>query len=167
MKKLLILMLVLGMASAANADLTWSVSDVTLADIGDTVDVYLVSSDATMGNAWVGADPGVPQVCDITAIAIINPGAGDDASVNDARGSYPGWWDVTSLDSSSPFNTIAGNQYLVTITALAEGTASLSSDEYGAFGTAQIGNLGVTVVPEPMTIALLGLGGLFLLRRRK
>ena len=30
-----------------------------------------------------------------------------------------------------------------------------------------IGNAGLEIVPEPMTIALLGLGGLFLLRRRK
>ena len=30
-----------------------------------------------------------------------------------------------------------------------------------------LGNAGLEIVPEPMTIALLGLGGLFLLRRRK
>jgi len=32
---------------------------------------------------------------------------------------------------------------------------------------AEVGRYELTGIPEPMTIALLGLGGLFLLRRRK
>jgi len=167
MKKLLILMLVLGMASLANATMTWSVSEITIANVGLSVTVDLISSDLAQGQAWVGNDPLTPQIADITAIAIHDPPAGSEATVADYRSTYPGWWVVETLDTSEPSTVGAGAQYTVTITGLALGTTLMSSDEYGAFDGPQVGNLAVTVIPEPMTIALLGLGGLFLLRRRK
>ena len=69
---------------------------------------------------------------------------------------------VRAADLSPPSAIQSGDQYDVTIQGYVTGTFGLDSDDYG---TNDI--LEVTVLPEPMTVALLGLGGLFLLRRRK
>ncbi|HUS73691.1 MAG TPA: PEP-CTERM sorting domain-containing protein [Sedimentisphaerales bacterium] len=168
MKKLLILMLVLGMTSAANAVLTWSADEVTIDLTSPTAVLQIISSTALAypgGPAWVGAEPStVAEIASIVALS----GAGEDAELADpATSGYPGWWTISAKDvTGTPGDTIvAGSQWDVTITGLMEGVYVISADSYGSAGSDDL--LTITVVPEPMTIALLGLGGLFLLRRRK
>jgi hypothetical protein len=167
MKKLLILMLVLGMTSAASAALTWSADPITVG-VGDTIAVTIDSSDALPyagGPAWVGADPSaVASIASIVQLAA----AGEDAVVDDPTATgWPGWWTINALDTTgTPGDTMAaGPQWTVTISGDSVGTYVISSDSYGSAGADDL--LTINVVPEPMTIALLGLGGLFLLRRRK
>ena len=158
-------MLVLGMASAANATVvSWSVDDVTIT-IGDSAVVQLTADDDQPYAAkWVGASPSTFAVIDsIVALAA----AGDAPVIKDpATTAWPGWWTIEALDFEPPSSIAAGAQYTVTITGLAEGTYLIDSDSYELEGGIN-DVLTINVVPEPMTIALLGLGGLFLLRRRK
>ena len=165
MKKLLVLMLVLGMASAANATvLSWSEDAITIGAIDGTAVVQLVADDAITFSAskWVGYSPATTSLGSITSITA-RAAAGSSPVIEDpATTTYDGWWTVQSRDVDEPFTLASGSQYDVTIQGYVTGTFGLDSDSYGTNDV-----LEVTVLPEPMTIALLGLGGLFLLRRRK
>jgi len=167
MKKLLILMLVLGLASSASAfvvnlDPTGAADTPAGAQslnvVSDTdnafYEYYLVSMDITYGS--------------ISSIAIL-PAAGDDAATTDLGPmlGYAMVWSVNAVDSAPPFNTVAGVQF----TAAVNFTGAAVGEDL----TIQLLDPTLTVldsmtyngIPEPMTIALLGLGSLFLLRRRK
>ena len=163
MKKLLILMLVLGMASAANATvLSWSVDAITL-DINETTVVQLVADDdETYARKWVGNTPATTSIVSIVDIDALAAAGGTGEVRDPTDTTYAGWWTVMAHDASAPFTIASGSQFSVTVKGLAEGTFGLDADSYGTVDV-----LEVTVLPEPMTIALLGLGGLFLLRRRK
>lgn len=155
MKKVLILLMVLGLSSASYAlsTLTWSVDSVDVG-VDSLVKVYIVAdNNDPSASTWVGATSStVAEIVNIVALST----AGDDNSITDYRGTYPQWWTVQSADISSPYSIASGNQYEVTIKGLAIGSETL-----------YVGSDALTVtVPEPITIALLGLGGL-LLRRRK
>jgi hypothetical protein len=161
MKKLLILMLVLGMASIANATtLSWSADAVTIPSISATAVLQLISNDDQgYDPKSVGAEgaSGVASIVNIVA----RPFAGPDSTVQELT-SYPEWWQVRATNLSAPFTVTAGAHFDVTIKGLAVGTHAYGSDYYG-----QDDILEITVIPEPATIALLGLGGTFLMRRRK
>jgi len=93
--------------------------------------------------------------------------------------------DISSSGVVGPFPAIAidhilvhcdsidplGNIVTLAITAdvLYGGIGSAEFDPFGMIGMGLSYGPGVTItqIPEPMTIALLGFGGLFLLRRRK
>jgi hypothetical protein len=152
-------MFILSIASAADAALTWSVDEVTVG-IGETVVVQLISdSDQPYTSVWVGAGPS--PVAEITGITAL-PGAADGCAV--VLLSYPGWWLVEAIDVHPPFDITPGPHFDVTIKGLSLGTYTVSSDFFNTVGP---NDTLLINVPEPMTVALLGLGGLFLLRRRK
>lgn len=166
MKKLLILMLVLGFASSASA-LT-----VTLDPSGDQLlgagsyDVYVVSDvDIMPYELYLGLLDKTYGSISVTDL----PNAGDDASAT-SYGDMAGFfnvWAVEALDMTDPFDSIlAGNQFQIAVTYT--GTA-IGEDLALVLMDGDLNTLDSTTfqIPEPMTIALLGLGGLFLLRRRK
>ena len=162
MKKLLILLLVLGMASIASAALTWSTSSLTL-DVDEIVTVQISSSDASAYGVWMWADESV--VADVTAVSAYDA-AGDNSAYTEDYLDYDGWYYLEAKDSdpeSSP-DIASGNHWDITIKGLAVGSLSVDSDDAGYAGANDI--LSITVVPEPAMIALLGLGGLFLRRRK-
>ena len=165
MRRILVLFLVLGLVSAANAMLI-KVDD----QEGDSFEVNIkstitvVSEDAS---SWLGY------------LIIEEGGAGslENVVILDAAGdigaasaySEAGWGTGYELSASmSPTGvpaTVAGSQfsfdYVGSVGDIA--TISLFTDpEY----TTPAASVNVTVVPEPMTIVLLGFGALFLRRRR-
>lgn len=159
---ILFLLVLFGLVSAAQADLTWSPNAVTL-NIEEikTIQIYsddpaLHSYDVTMGADWETGD--AAQITDVTPLFL----AGDLASTSLLA---PGWWDLHSGWSDVAPISVLGDHWDVSIEGLTVGSYSLNSDIYGNAGANHI--LSITVVPEPMTIGFLGLGTVFLIRRRR
>ncbi|MHC4098865.1 MAG: PEP-CTERM sorting domain-containing protein [Planctomycetota bacterium] len=163
MKKILILMLVLGMTSMASAALTLS-GDLTLLNAGATGTIQVIS-DADGGyGMWIG-------IADITSATYDgdptftpagNPN-GDSLMTN-----YdPSWYGeviVSSLNPGAPI--LPGAHININLVGVTENTETMVEIR-ASDGVTVLDSVKVTVLPEPMTIALLGLGGLFILRRRK
>ncbi|MHC4159756.1 MAG: PEP-CTERM sorting domain-containing protein [Planctomycetota bacterium] len=151
MRKLIVLAVVLAFASGAEATvLTWSADSITMT-LGTDAVVQLYADDNQMFSAKsVGND--ASSVANIEDI----DGPGDIAPVP----SYPGWWTITLTDTPPPPPTL---MWYVTIRpGSVTGTHELHSDYYGGDDI-----LAITVVPEPATIALLAIGGLGLIRKRR
>jgi hypothetical protein len=157
MKKLLVLLLVLGMTSAASA-MTVSQPDPLSLEVvvsGDlTQDLYIIlSSDGVLSGFTLGAD-----APDLSGYA--GP-TSDLAGMGLFPAGYVGeYWVLASSQNPYPLT----GTYLTAMGGAVGDSVNLSwFDELG-----NAGDLGtIVLVPEPMTIAFLGLGGLLMLRRRK
>ena len=173
MKKLLVLMLVLGLVSAANAALSLSLnggsapSDVTIG-LTDTL-VIDVTSDTTTGYAFL--------------LEFRNPTIRTFSNAITTQGDISAWTyygPPTYVPPGYPYpyfsvNVSAG----VPPDALVAGTGFQFDYQAGGVAgdvliqlldfdtSAVIDSITIHQTPEPMTIALLGLGGLFLRRRKK
>jgi len=174
MKKLLIFMLVLGMTSAASAAVVLSidgdtaVSEINIA-VTDTFTLGLVSDAPTTGFVSM-------------YFALIAPASLVDGSLGspvDETGEMmfsviAPWSDATlgdgyAMTPATMTSIAAGTWYKMTYTHAANYPVAITLYGDTGVGAPDAGNVidTVTVIPEPMTIALLGFGGLFLLRRRK
>jgi hypothetical protein len=163
MKKMLILMLVLGMTSIASAALTLGPDieiDLTGANTG-TIQVFN-SMDGGYGCWFVVNDLSIAAYDgDPTFTPAGNPNGDSLMPKYDAQ--WYGEVIVASLNPGAPI--LAGAHININLVGVAMGTTTV--DLYDTSGMVFLDSATVTVVPEPMTIALLGLGGLFMLRRRK
>jgi len=178
MKKLLVLMLVFGLASSASAivvDLRADDVDtlaVTVTPLNPTVKVS-VYSDTGLGGSYgkvvtidnYGATSGLGTFTAMTTL----PAAGDDRKVTNPYFTYSWAWLVEAIDSSEPFNIAAGEHFSFDYTAtLFDGSQQIIDLRNRDATWSLIESMVITqVIPEPATIALLGLGSLFLRRRRK
>jgi hypothetical protein len=187
MRKLVILMLVFGIASAANAALHISVGGNTNPKSSDiwltvsqeiTIDVW---SDAIMkaGDDLAGyAIVSNTQLGAMTAGAITTkyaPLSGFVLYQDAVSSGFPG----LAAGDNGPWGTMlftgevpqvdAGDVIIDGIILHCKGPGDVTIKLYSTdWGTAQLlDSVIIHQVPEPMTVALLGLGGLFLLRRRK
>jgi hypothetical protein len=185
MKKLLIFMLVLGMTSWANAVLTLSIGGADTMNPGETK-TYTVSyvMVGLPNNALVSADQDILSTLGAT---VANSGISHGVVITTNRDTVLDLVrenpltheyqvsitnDVAGTDMGSPLFSFDFTAPL-SITSPTVVTLSLYENSYFdaewnmVTGSDLILNTkGVTIIPEPATIMLLGLGGL-LLRRRK
>jgi hypothetical protein len=188
MKKLLILMLVLGLATAASATIT-AIAPVVTRNVswdivGPAGSEQLIGTNALgvtgnpanpgygvgYGNSGGGAQfvmgiaPAGPFPTTYPGSVLgVPPNAGNLASVADGALIFP-WpgFDVSEGDLMGA-GTFPGNWYAFNIVGAINGDW-IDIYDYGVSYTVPAGTL--LLIPEPMTIALLGLGGLFLRRRK-
>jgi len=173
MKKLLVLALVLGMATMANAALTVTITGPTSLDPGAT-GTYLISKsggDALSADVDVVANVGT-QVYGIGG-GVVLPTNADSALNWTAPNTTSGNYELACMDDITGLD-LGTNLFNFTWTApMMGGTYTISMIENSFIdlawepitGNTLVG-IDVLVIPEPMTMALLGLGGLFLRRRK-
>ena len=184
MKKLLTLMLVLGLASTANAQIiqlsyngvTDGPGNVTAVTVNYTVDPAFtidVHSDTANYNydMWVSVTgPASGFTLANTKIYGLNWGgkapdggdAGDNAVVTDVGRPDHLW--VQAADSGVPFNVTPGTHFEWAMQCTGEGLVTVVLKD---FTTEQVyDTIEITQIPEPATMLLLGLGGLFLRLRK-
>jgi len=158
MKKLLVLTLVLGLSGIASAAVSLSPSE-TSVDLGATVTISVVSDTTDAYGGWL--DLGQKLDGSWGDLQILGA-AGADASKDFG---FDPWWsfEAKSFNPDAPIE--AGAQFTVDFTAgQTEGDVVIGL--YAFDGTTLLQEATIHVVPEPMTLGLLGLGGLFLRRRR-
>jgi MYXO-CTERM domain-containing protein len=158
MKKLLVLTLVLGLTSMASATVSLSVPGTEVA-AGDTMTISVVSDAA--GDSYGGWLDLSLSTAGTWGDLLILPAAGADAS----KVSWDdNWWQFGAASFNPDAPVLAGTHFTVDFTGVNAGetvTFVLWNNELNQSEEAT-----VTVTPEPMTLGLLGLGGLFLRRRR-
>jgi hypothetical protein len=155
MKKLLILVMVLAMASLANATLSLSISGsagsetISLVATGETVasieGISVSGDDATIGTFAIG-----PKAGTMTGFGAM----GTDAGLPNGE--------VWGFGIGIPPEVFQDGVWLtaqMTRTAVATATLTYYDSDGNITGHTDY------IVPEPVTIALLGLGGLLLRRR--
>ncbi|MHC4739256.1 MAG: PEP-CTERM sorting domain-containing protein [Planctomycetota bacterium] len=200
MKKLLILLLVFGIASGANATLSLEVSiggmpyGGEILAVGTTVDVKVVQDapntagsggemTITMSASALSMTDTTPQFNSPEAGAyagwdwLLNGGV---SPIDNGDGTFDAWFGKTAQVSSSwgmpgtpgigswvGYAGYGGWAYESTVKFSFELTEMANLVWAGTWdGVDMTGVIGETIFPEPMTIALLGLGGLFLRRRK-
>lgn len=175
MKKMLILMLILGLVSTASATITMELreSDGTTA-VADLDDVQLgsdyvlvIMSDSAVATTGGVYGPGY------AASDWDNLGPVDSTATTLDTGNlsniywYAGYqgYEYVYDDLMGP-GISTGDIFEIDLSGDALGSFQLDLFDYAYGSTTAVSSISGTVVPEPVTIALLGLGGL-LLRRRK
>ena len=172
MKKILTLLVVLAVANLATAAISWEVAD---------------NGDGTFAVSLV-ADENVSSV----SLALLTPSAGSIA-VGTLNAGFTSYYDngYTGASQGAPEGTLVavsgsqsptfviGTLYTFTFTGSVGDTITVGdypdwfmtsvvhTQNNGVItltGNAELGT--INIVPEPMTMALLGLGGLFIRRRR-
>jgi hypothetical protein len=192
MKKLMILMLVLGLAPFANAGIVLSVNGVTTSpntnytkvvtlsvNVTDTIGIYNDTVGDTIESRNFGAyldfeNPSVGNY--ILGTCTKGPAAGD-FSVDDgfytfdSGGNYTGgdFEELSFMQAWLPWTPeVAGTMINIPYTAAKVGTVYLTLwDSRVNFATTPVDTLIVYQIPEPMTIMMLGLGGLAIVRKRR
>ena len=162
MKKLLVLTLVLGVASGASAALVFVDAPVAPINIGDSVAITVNNSDDGAYSGWLEIVDQTAAGYDGDPVFTVAGNPNGDSQF-DVFVEYPGWYQFTvaSFDTANPI--VAGDHIQVNVIGISEGSSVLNL--YASDGVTLLDSATVNVIPEPMTIALLGLGGLFLRRR--
>ena len=175
MKKLLVLTLVLGLATMVSAVPSSDLSLVSGMDytvVGSTVTI--LSTSPVAGFALGLIDP-VPSGGTL-AIGSVNPAFGIKGPGDPDPFGSGGIIGVSGAVSTTPPVYVTGMLYDFTFTGLVAGDVitllqetnfGLGHSEVEWDDTSKTSLDGATItIPEPMTIALLGLGGLFLRRKK-
>ena len=181
MKKLLILMLVLGLVSTAGAAtlrLEYNTSSTAPASVlGTTIQVDMLADVSLSGISKVdfgeGTSTGTLSLGDWQVGTQAQAGEDGTLTGNDIIDAFAsqsgGNWAANTVLYSFDYAVAAGAagggtvQMMMSAAAQDRATAGLATYFYGT----NLSLSPLTILPEPMTIALLGLGGLFLRRRCK
>ena len=179
MKKLVILMvMIISTASFANPWFDWTVSASGDVALGTTVDVQIIAGSTVPANTFVDATLNVSGGSFVASqvfggdgwltVSLVQSVKGDgfDLVLNgQAAGTTP---PVAAGEVIYEFSFTADVMGLVVVDAASgqwantAGVAAPGSEEVGGF----LPYAEFNVIPEPMTVLLLGMGGLFLRRRK-
>jgi len=189
MKKLLVLLLVFGMTSAAGATLQISVNG----NLEPALSEYtLLPSETLSLDIWTDADIGAFELITFmivvdTTVGTITPGVAVHpmASFGAPAPGYtylnenvippPGmeglWGNVANVGypvpPAIPAGTVLFDEIIFHCEDLVDATIYLMDAPDGEMASIIYDSVVIHQIPEPMTIALLGLGGLLALRRRR
>ena len=169
MKNLLVLTLVLAMASVANAGLLISVDGVV--DPPDS-EVYLQpSQEVILDIHGVGDQPGAGVIIGVTsgpgsvsvgnAVNLVNPGVIMDMGAGFPPFTSAIFFDLAKPDPTFRLDGLVADGVIFHCDGIDDVVLSLID-----LDTGEVYDTQVIHQPEPMTMALLGLGGLFLRRRK-
>jgi hypothetical protein len=155
---------VLTLSSVASATLSWDLGAPTV-NVGVPV-VITISSDVGEETTWgvyldpTSEYPSNAQLQNATILAA----AGGSGSVTSGGNPDAGHdYESAGKAVNAP---VPGDWSTVEFVGLAVGTYTIDLTDGGAGGT-QLATADIEVVPEPSTVALLGLGSLVLLRKRR
>ena len=158
--------LVLALVSVSNATLSMNLSGSSM-DIGGTAIVITIHSDLSEETTWgVYLDPTTlySTYAELNTATIIRPNAGNSSTVT---GADPGaGHDYTSAGKQANAPIADTDWSTVQFVGKVVGDYDVILTDGGSGGNVLLRE-SINVVPEPATIALLGLGGMFLLRRRR
>jgi len=155
MKKLMVLALVLGIAGLASAGLS-------LQQQGNDVAKITSDADTIFGNNYylVIAQTITDYQVDLKAAG--NPTGGSTVGAKEEYGDGYDWLFLTFITTDSGKPMLTGDWLTVTAKA-GQGDVKM----YDASGMELLsGPIALTVIPEPITMSLLALGGLFIRRKK-
>ena len=184
MKKLLALVLILAMASAASAGTITVTADGTTTGLLEVDPFTVVTIDLIISG--YGVTPPMDSFATLSIGSITGEGMASDPALHAELTNLPltgtivndGVTLIANIGGGVPMGDMDGipdgsSAYSFTLNVGDIGTYVIDLmgvEVLGTFGPpalpTEVAALTVNVVPEPMTIALLGLGGLFLRRRR-
>ena len=163
MKKMLVLALVLAVAGLANAGLTLTASKSTLAL--NEVATFTLSSDVGGKGFLLYAIVREGGKGAVTAPVVSTGDPALNAVKAYTEAGFGTGYEVT-LANGVVNKVVAGNFMTFTFSSAIQGTANVAVYDDALGYNAPAASVAMTIVPEPMTMVLLGLGGLFLRKKK-